>query len=243
MHNCELHSNAVVPSTYATISARASNGSSREGNCLDYDYNALTAAFVINCQTPTNSVLFDGHIPTLTGLSGHAWASQLLTLRTSGYEAYSLSSLDIKDADHDDVLVSFEFSRPYRLGWVDVVLFNCPQLNISATSIEVLGVFGEQSDKTRIGFKNLSGDADFSAGSCNYLWNISVKTPSEKWFSHFHLMFGVPGRFLWVYLAEVAFYTHSDVPAGTIQPAPIKITQSIATITITRSTGMLLTLN
>ena len=34
------------------------------------------------CNAPRSSVLFDG-IPTLTGLEGDMWSSQLLTLNTS----------------------------------------------------------------------------------------------------------------------------------------------------------------
>ena len=38
------------------------------------------------CDAPRTSVLFDG-IPTLTGLNGDMWASQLLTFNTSVSEA------------------------------------------------------------------------------------------------------------------------------------------------------------
>ena len=46
------------------------NGSSATGNCSNYANGA--------CNDP---VLFDGHIPTLTGLDGDTWASQLLTIQ------------------------------------------------------------------------------------------------------------------------------------------------------------------
>ena len=44
------------------------------------------------CETPTSSVLFDGNIPTLNGLNGNMWASQLLALQIhnrSGIEIIS----------------------------------------------------------------------------------------------------------------------------------------------------------
>ncbi len=41
------------------------------------------------CREPTTSVLQDGIIPTLTGLDGNMWASQLLTINTTE------SSIDI----------------------------------------------------------------------------------------------------------------------------------------------------
>ena len=52
------------------------NGSSATGNCSNYASGA--------CNDPASSVLFDGHIPTLTGLDGDMWASQLLTTQGSG---------------------------------------------------------------------------------------------------------------------------------------------------------------
>ena len=49
------------------------NGSSATGNSSNYTSGA--------CNDPASSVLFDGHIPTLTGLDGDMWASQLLTIQ------------------------------------------------------------------------------------------------------------------------------------------------------------------
>lgn len=53
------------------------NGSSATGHCsnttIDESSNRLT------CAEPASSVLFDGNIPTLTGLDGDMWASQLQT--------------------------------------------------------------------------------------------------------------------------------------------------------------------
>ena len=45
----------------------------------------LTVVGVINCTDSASRVLFDGHIPTLTGLDSEAWASQLriLTIQTA----------------------------------------------------------------------------------------------------------------------------------------------------------------
>ena len=55
------------------------NGSSSTGNCSNVATS--THSGQSRCDTPTSSVLFDGNIPTLTGLDGDMWASQLLTLR------------------------------------------------------------------------------------------------------------------------------------------------------------------
>ena len=40
------------------------NGSSSTGNCS----NVSMASTMTTCLQPTSSVLFDGHVPTLTGL-------------------------------------------------------------------------------------------------------------------------------------------------------------------------------
>ncbi len=75
-------------------------------------------------MAPASSVLFDGNIPTLTGLDGNLWACQLLTL-------YSPSGLTI---------VQFDFSSTAGYSGVDsveVVMFNCPQLGITVQRIEL----------------------------------------------------------------------------------------------------------
>ncbi len=51
------------------------NGSSEDGNC--------NLVGTISCNEPTTSVLQDGIIPTLTGLDGDMWASQLLTISST----------------------------------------------------------------------------------------------------------------------------------------------------------------
>ena len=52
------------------------NGSLAAGNCSDI---ILYAGSVTVCRQPASSVLFDGKIRTLTGLSDNMWANQLFT--------------------------------------------------------------------------------------------------------------------------------------------------------------------
>ncbi len=52
------------------------NGSYENINCK------LASSARPRCREPTTSVLQDGIIPTLTGLDGDLWASQLLTINT-----------------------------------------------------------------------------------------------------------------------------------------------------------------
>ena len=56
--------------------AISDRGSSATGHCSNVSDSGRV------CNTPRSSVLFDG-IPTLTGLDGDMWATQLLTLNTS----------------------------------------------------------------------------------------------------------------------------------------------------------------
>ena len=88
------------------------NGSSADGNCSN-----VTSDY--NCTDPTSSVLFDGHIPTLTGLDGDMWASQLLTL-----DRVPLAP---------SVVIFFDFTAtPDYTGVeaVEVVAFTCPHVTI-----------------------------------------------------------------------------------------------------------------
>ena len=90
------------------------NGSSATGNCSNYASGA--------CNDPASSVLFDGHIPTLTGLDGDTWASQLLTIQ------------------EPSVLILFDFTdTPNYTGVeaVEVVAFSCLEWGITAREINL----------------------------------------------------------------------------------------------------------
>ena len=96
----------------------AVNGSSSTGRCSSY----IISNSRQNCLIPTSSVLFDGNVPTLTGLDGDMWASQLLTINTTA-----------NTAD-----ITFDFTRtPDYTGVrrVEVVMFNCPEWGISVSTI------------------------------------------------------------------------------------------------------------
>ncbi len=93
------------------------NGLFEDGNC------SLLAT--TTCNEPTTSVLFDGITPTLTGLDGDMWASQLLTLYT-----------DSLIPDITDITFDFEATPGYvGVERVEVVMFNCPEWGISVDSI------------------------------------------------------------------------------------------------------------
>ena len=106
-----------------SVPAVSESGSSGTGHCSDVSDSGRV------CSAPRSSVLFDG-IPTLTGLEGDLWASQLLTLNTSTSSAS----------------ITFDFTNPTDrngltnyagVSVIEVVMFNCPARGIGAGSIAV----------------------------------------------------------------------------------------------------------
>ena len=72
----------VEPEAYFTSASEtiSVNGSLPNGPCN----GATLDSSMVVCNAPRdNSLLFDGHIPVLTGLDGGQWASGLLTLNAS----------------------------------------------------------------------------------------------------------------------------------------------------------------
>ena len=92
------------------------NGSSATGNCSSF----TTSGDLSRCDAPTSSVLFDGIVPTLTGLDGDIWASQLLTLQTSNEFRREIVSI-----------------VPSVVARVELVIFNCPECGISTQTIRL----------------------------------------------------------------------------------------------------------
>ena len=86
------------------------NGSSENGNC---------SLILTTCNDPSTSFLQDGSIPTLTGLDGDMWASQLLTMNNT-----------------TDITFDFQATPGYvGVARVEVVMFNCPEWGISVDEI------------------------------------------------------------------------------------------------------------
>ena len=109
----------------------AMNGSSSTGRCS----SLLTSITRKACLTPTSSVLFDGNVPTLTGLDGDMWASQLLTINTTA----------------NTVEITFNFTRtPDYTGVerVEVVMFNCPEWGISVRTISLFSAISTSGSRT-----------------------------------------------------------------------------------------------
>ena len=173
----------IVPTSFTLIADDLStfNGSSVTTPC---SRNGGT----LNCTDPASSVLFDGDIPTLTGLDGGMWASQLLTLRLMN------SSTEI----------TFNFTDNIDLARVEVVMFNCPQWGIGVQNITV--------------YENMTDILSKQTGnitSCEYLVKTCIMAPFSS--PTVSLKFNRLTTSRWVHLAEVTFHTStSECPPDTI---------------------------
>ena len=110
----------VIPASYSFTDGVSVNGSSATGHCS----SATNSSGTITCTDPTSSVLYDGHIPTLTGLDGDMWASQLLILHTT-----------------HSTNITFDFSATSkftRMARVEVVLFYCPEWGMEVQTVRVI---------------------------------------------------------------------------------------------------------
>ncbi len=153
------------------------NGSSEDGNCN------LTLTV---CNEPTTSVLQDGIIPTLTGLDGDVWASQLLTL-----------TINTEDSTTD---ITFDFEGYVGVERVEVVMFNCPELGISVDTITFYG----STITTLIG--TVLDTISPTITSCDSLVRVCIPRPVGSTLTALTLRFQLSSASTWVHLAEVSFY-------------------------------------
>ena len=171
------------------------SGSSATGHCSSVSRNNHMSL----CTDPTSSVLFDGVIPTLTGLDGDMWASQLFTLQKK-----------------TNPTVTFDFNGTQGYvglsGRLEVVMFNCPERGISASTIRVpMATSSSPSvNSTPLIVVNIN------ITSCDSL--VRVCTPIMTVQPSISLQF--PDSDM-VYLAEVTFYAASS--ASTCPPDTIII--------------------
>ena len=178
------------------------SGSSATGHCS----NVSNVRFRLICRNPNSSVLFDGVIPTLTGLDGDMWASQLLALQKT------TSTRPVVSIDFTDTPGYVGLS-----GRLEVVMFNCPNMGISASTIRV-----SSSSSPSVNLTPLK-DVNISITSCASL--VRVCTPIMTVQPSIFLQFPYSDM---VYLAEVTFYAASS--ASTCPPDTIITTAPPDTI-------------
>ena len=158
------------------------SGSFETGHCSNVSDSGRV------CNAPRSSVLFDG-IPTLTGLEGDMWASQLLTLNTSTSSAS----------------ITFDFTYPTDRNGptffagvevIEVVMFNCPARKIGTNSVQV-SAKREVADNIAV-----SESCDYLVRGCSTAVSLSLSTqPITLAFS----MTSYPH----LYIAEITFYSSS----------------------------------
>ena len=140
------------------------------------------------CEAPTSGVLFDRNIPTLTGLDGDMWASQLLTLQIRNPSGIEIIS---------------DFTGRTGVERVELVMFNCPEWGIAVQAI------GIRRATSISGTRTLTGTINPTITSCNSLVRVCTSslaiTKDDVIFLQF---FPAPGSNR-TYLAEVGFYRDS----------------------------------
>ena len=196
----------VYPERYTFLTGTSVNGSSHTGNCsrLQND-NTMTTSF----QPPNSGVLFDGRVPTLTGLDGDMWASQLLTINT----AQSL------------IFVIFDFTdTPGYVGIqrVEVVMFNCPQWGIASTTITLTGATARGQV-----FNSFASTSISSLTSCESLVRVCLSRQVTR--PLIGLQFTLDQDSDWVHLAEVTFYPRGSTCLPNILNPPPSTTPPDAT--------------
>ena len=158
---------------------------------------------MMTCLQPTSSVLFDGHVPTLTGLDGDMWASQLLTINT-------MESLI-------NVIFDFTDKQGYdRIERVKVVMFNCPQWGIASTTIQLDGANAKDQPFHIFNLTSVS-----SLTSCESLVRVYLCLSRVISRPLIRLQFALDQDSDWVHLAEVTFYARgSTCPLNVILNPP-----------------------
>ena len=182
----------VVPSNYLypTAETVSVNGSLPNGNCSIASDIGARFKNQSRCEDPTSSVLFDGNIPTLTGLDGNIWASQLLPLQ-----------LHNPWPDRRDIIFDFR-STPNYTG-VELVMFNCPEWGIAVEVIEVQGATSLGGTTT------LRGSFHPTNTSCDSLMRVCIISSVLNSEKVTILQFTPATGSNRTYLAEVRFYGDS----------------------------------
>ena len=170
------------------------------------------------CLQPTSSVLFDGRVPTLTGLDGDMWASQLLTVNTM--------------ESSTNVIFNFTDTPDYnRVERVEVVMFNCPQWGVASTIITLTGATARGQP-----FNTFDSISVSSLTSCESLVRVCLSAFVSR--PLIGLQFILDQDSDWVHLAEVTFYARGttcppNVILNQTTPPPPDTTMSPTTTAIT----------
>ena len=192
-----------------TVNPLSLDGSSDSGNC---------SSFVITregqtCNTPRNSILFDGVIPSLTGINNSmCWASQLLVLQRTITITFTFTQpMDVNGTD----------IRYPGVGTIEIVMFNCPSRQVGAPAILILdGIANKITILRQITIRQHT--------SCDSLVRICVHYTTGV--RVIGLAFVDPLNY--IYLAEVTFYINRN-PRCRVGPVDTSTTSTTPTCSST----------
>ena len=178
------------------------NGSSVTGNCPGFTVGVLS-----RCDAPTSSVLFDGNIPTLTGLDGDMWASQLFALQTT-------------KPSRREIIADFTETPGYDgMERVELVIFNCPEWGIAIQTVRLRTAASTEEIRSLIQIFAVP-----SITSCDSLVRICISQDIAQ--PVIGLEFIPPPDSTWAHLAEVTFYGSGSCPPDTVITTPLPDTTS-----------------
>ncbi len=179
---------------YSTLGVLAANGSSAVGGCSNITTHPDR---LTTCNTPTSSVLFDGVTPTLTGLDGDTWASQLMILQRPefGYNSFYL--------DFDFTGTRSGYAGVER---VEVTIFNCPEWGTAVEYIQVRNF-------TTSFFRTITTVYP-TVFSCDSLLKVCI--PAYATSPRMQLYFDRYSSLHKVHIAEIAFYGVNAAPCDSL---------------------------
>ena len=167
----------------------AANGSSITGGCSNITFESNRTI----CFRSTRSFLFDGNVPTLTGLDGDMWASQLLTVEAPGNNSV-------------EFIFNFTDTPGYTgVGGAEVVMFNCPEWGISVETF----TFTTSSEIRSVN--------PTTSTSCDFLVTMQLPSAVSSSQQVITLQCSLPSTSTWVHLAEVTFFTDVFTSSPTVQ--------------------------
>jgi hypothetical protein len=185
-----------VYSNFTSFCDFGRNGSRSGFECQGAQYYSLGSYY---CPNPITGILFDGIVPgpTLAVLNDNTWARQLLTVPTTPDLHVSVT--------YDFTNMSSGYAA---LGRVEVVLFNCPEWQISVQTIRFFdAVNGAELDTFHL---------PNHVTSCNSLVRVCRVLRAFPYVRQLEMQFYPHPDSRWVHLAEVTF--HSLAYVGTECP-------------------------
>ena len=202
-------------------------GSQSNGGCTNESQSLNRIPVCAN-----TSVLNDGIIPTLDGISSNetsSWATELFTL--SGENGRIILSFEVDSMDHDRM---------------ELAVFNCPDMGINSPVVNISFDSSFRPDRNGTGqpVGDLSTESQLNGTSCDHLlvfcvkYDTSVDAPSPT--DNINLVFPSTSQTnsMYVFLGEVTFLNGSDKPCD---PTP-RPGEALSSFLLTLSCSLIYTI-